>query len=142
VALLLQEAFCSNDLVGSDTMWFGRKNKFTLRHIPEDLNVQIYSDESFKSHVFDLDYQGYRELQLTDVTQINTSAVLINFTDSRLSVRYTCKHFLCQKTGNLGRVIVQLCEYTTVTKSVTFHVWFTKLGSEPAYLLMKVWKSL
>ena len=97
-------------------MLFGRKYQFTRRHIPEDLNFHIYSRESFKSRVFHLDYQENRELQSTDVTQINTSAVLINFTGPRLSIRYTCKLFLRQKTGNLGSVIVQLCAYTTLTK--------------------------
>jgi hypothetical protein len=87
VALLLQKIYCSYYLDGSETMLFGRKYQFTRRHIPEDLNFHSYSRESFKSHVFHLDYQEDRELQLTDVTQINNSAVLINFTDPRLSIR-------------------------------------------------------
>jgi hypothetical protein len=138
----LKKIYCSYDLKGSDTTWFGRKYQFTRRHIPEDFHFHIYSSESFKSHVFHLGYQDNRELQSTGVTQINTSAVLINFTDPKLSIRYTrtCKHFLRQKTGNLGSVVVQFCVYTTLTKSATFHVWFTKLSSEPACLLMKVWK--
>lgn len=141
VVLLLQKIYWSYDLEGSDTIWFGRKYQFTRRHIPEDLNFHTYNRESFKSHVFHLEYQENRELQLTYVIQINTSAVLINFTNPRLSIRYTCKHFLRQNKGNLGSVIFQFCAYTNVTKSATFHVWHTKLSSEPACLLMKVWKN-